>query len=515
MTKALSTILAGIFFFSSMTGMGQWSIVSTAQAKSFDLDDEEEDFEEEPAEEEPVKEEKPAKSAGDDELDDIEDIDALIEDKPAEKPAEKPAPKDDIDDLDGDDSGAVASASGSITVLYYFADSTAEKKAKDIARTIGTYLKELPNYRFFGTDARVFNDLSYDKLADDIARAEKYLEEGKSFNDDADPDSAIGKLTAALDLLEKRIDVMHDHSLLTKILFQVGATWTLLEEETKAKEAFSKALALNPDYEADEGTDDDTIDFFDKIKSNLMMQPLGDLRITTEPAGATVYIDGRIVGMTPAKIEGLTAGKHYWRIHKTGYRDAGGIVSIYDGAEAKLDETLSTGTGAAEIEPLEKLAQKDFGGAEMMKKAVEVGKAAKVARLMAIHAAVEEAEEGTLLKLQIKLLNPDKASFKEESVSFSLPGNGDLTRSEDLRTALDNLFADEYGFNPVSSIVSGSLSTGGGGGGDDDSVVNKWWFWTIIGVLVAGAAGGGAAAGILLSEPSKKSGATMTIQFGN
>ncbi|HOW52166.1 MAG TPA: PEGA domain-containing protein [bacterium] len=510
MTKALSTILAGIFFFSSMTGMGQWSLVTTAEAKSFDLEEEDEDFDEPPAKTEDIEEDIEDKEEVAPPKKVEEDLDADLEDEPKAEEEKVSKPADDLEDEDLD----ALSDGESLAVFYYFADTTAEKKAQDIARTVGSYLKDLSKYRFFETEARLFNDFGFRKLTDDTEKAEKYLEEGKKFNEDADAEAAVGKFNAALDRLEKRIDVMHDYTLLTKVLFQVGATLTLLEEEDKAKEAFTKLLSVNPDYEAEEGTDDDTIDVFDKIKSNMMMQPLGDIKVTTEPAGATVYVDGKIVGMTPAKIEGMTAGKHYWRVHKNGYRDMGGITTVRDGLEAKIDETLTAGDGAETVAPLEKLALAEFGGAEMMKKAVEVGKAAKITRLLAFHTAIEEAEEGTTIKIQIRLVNPAKASFKEESVSFSLPGNGELSRSEDFRTALDNLFVDEYGFNPISTIVSGSLSTDGSGK-DDDSVVNKWWFWTIIGVVVAGAAGGGAAAGILLSEPSKKSGATMTIQFGN
>jgi len=515
MTKALSTILAGIFFFSSMTGMGQWSLISRAEAKSFDLEDDEEDFDEAPAKEEA----KPKKSID-------EDFGSDFEDEPkTEEKKEEPKPADDLEDeevapakkeiADTEDTAEEAPASGgnSITVFYFFADSNAEKKAQDIARTVGSYLKDLSNYRFFETEARVFNDFGFNKLSGDSEKAEKYLEEGRKFLEDADAEQAIGKFNAALDLLEKRIDVLYDYTLLQKVLFQVGASWKLLEEETKAKESFMKLLAVNPDYEAEEGTDEDTTDFFDKIKSNMMMQPLGDIKVTTEPSGATVYVDGKIVGMTPARIEGMTAGKHYWRVHKNGYRDAGGVTTVRDGLEAKVDETLATGDGAEMVAPFEKLALADFGGADMMKKAVEVGNAAKVTRLLAVHTAIEEAEEGTTAKIQLKLLNPGKASFKEESVSFTLPGNGEMSRSEDFRAAIDNLFADEYGFNPVSTIVSGSLSTEGGK--DDDSIATKWWFWTIIGVVIAGAAGGGAAAGILLAPDKKPSGATMKVQFGN
>ncbi|HNT27282.1 MAG TPA: hypothetical protein PKH10_03790, partial [bacterium] len=179
MKQLTATMLAGVFFFSSMTGMGQWSFSSFLHAKSFDLEDEDdlddeskdEDFDETPEEtpKEEKKEESSSSGSGG-----LDDIDALMSDEPVKK---APAEKSSSEDLDDDD----APADGrSLAFFYFFADSTAEKKAADIVRFVGQYLKERSEYRFFETEARLFNDFSYRKLTDDIPKVEKLLDEGKT-----------------------------------------------------------------------------------------------------------------------------------------------------------------------------------------------------------------------------------------------------------------------------------------------------------------------------------------------
>ena len=47
--------------------------------------------------------------------------------------------------------------------------------------------------------------------------------------------------------------------------------------------------------------------------------PRGSIKVTTTPAGATVYLDNRLVGVTPYTIPGVTAGQHMLLITKPGY----------------------------------------------------------------------------------------------------------------------------------------------------------------------------------------------------
>lgn len=49
--------------------------------------------------------------------------------------------------------------------------------------------------------------------------------------------------------------------------------------------------------------------------------PIEDLKITSDPQGATVYIDGKKVGETPLNLQGPRKGKQVLKVAKLGYRE--------------------------------------------------------------------------------------------------------------------------------------------------------------------------------------------------
>ena len=77
----------------------------------------------------------------------------------------------------------------------------------------------------------------------------------------------------------------------------------------------------------------------------------GALVIQSEPAGANVYLDGRLAGLTPLQVGSLTPGDHRVRVVKDGYLENARIVSV--GATPKnvhVKLTPHTGTSNASAE---------------------------------------------------------------------------------------------------------------------------------------------------------------------
>jgi hypothetical protein len=66
----------------------------------------------------------------------------------------------------------------------------------------------------------------------------------------------------------------------------------------------------------------------------------GTLAVTTEPAGAQVYIDDVLRGTSPATISGLVIGPHTLRIEEEGYRNSTVIVVIGEGKTTGYSATL-------------------------------------------------------------------------------------------------------------------------------------------------------------------------------
>ena len=72
----------------------------------------------------------------------------------------------------------------------------------------------------------------------------------------------------------------------------------------------------------------------------------GALSITSDPAGATVYVDGEVVGQTPLTIDQLPAGDHRVKIVKTGYLENGRVVTVASGQSKNVSVKLTAGTSS-------------------------------------------------------------------------------------------------------------------------------------------------------------------------
>jgi hypothetical protein len=64
------------------------------------------------------------------------------------------------------------------------------------------------------------------------------------------------------------------------------------------------------------------------------------LVVESRPTGATVFVDGRPVGMTPLTLPGLRAGAHAVRIEIEGYRPWSSSVQVVGGEENRVTASL-------------------------------------------------------------------------------------------------------------------------------------------------------------------------------
>ena len=67
------------------------------------------------------------------------------------------------------------------------------------------------------------------------------------------------------------------------------------------------------------------------------------LSVTSDPAGATVYVDGRLAGHTPLKLEAVTVGDHRVRVVKAGYLENSRIVAVGAGKPNTVTVKLTKG----------------------------------------------------------------------------------------------------------------------------------------------------------------------------
>ena len=88
-------------------------------------------------------------------------------------------------------------------------------------------------------------------------------------------------------------------------------------------------------------------------KPTVDLQPIpitGSLDVTTEPSGATIAIDGKIVGTSPNTISKLLIGDYMVVLNKVGYPPMNKKVTISEGKRTELNEALISDTPVKLVE---------------------------------------------------------------------------------------------------------------------------------------------------------------------
>ena len=67
---------------------------------------------------------------------------------------------------------------------------------------------------------------------------------------------------------------------------------------------------------------------------------LGSLNITSAPASAIVYLDGKLIGETPLKLDNIFVGNHIIKLSKSGYNDYIQTVTVVDSENISINAPL-------------------------------------------------------------------------------------------------------------------------------------------------------------------------------
>ena len=68
---------------------------------------------------------------------------------------------------------------------------------------------------------------------------------------------------------------------------------------------------------------------------------IGSMLVESDPAGASVYVDGRLAGETPLTLPAIAAGVHRVRVVRLGYLENSRLVTVEPGARATLRARLT------------------------------------------------------------------------------------------------------------------------------------------------------------------------------
>ena len=473
------------------------------KAKSDESDEDEEDEE---SEEEDVK-----KSEKDDEAEDSEDSES--EEDEDEVPAAKKSAK-------SEDSEEETSASNGkkIVAFYFFEDSHTLKSASHVVTETAKQLEESSDYDYVETEAGLFTVASTAKS--DMKRIKKDFEAGKALYAEDNQEDAIEKFQSVLKYLEDNIDTVADMKLFSDVLFYLGASNKLLDEDRQAENYFKAYISINPDGQPDESEFvSEVVSAFNSVKNNLGKTAKGSVRVASNPDGALIFIDGKIAGITPTILRGVSNGKHYYRIHKNGYRDAGGTIEVKEGRTASISETITKYSQAAPMFEAEKEIKSDFGQAAMFSKSMEIAKDLNVSNVLVVKAKLGADER---LNYTGYMIDREKREYKKSEAVLDLPEKGAAADSASLKEFNKALINDPYEYKSISDVFAAEVDLLASDGNEEAEkndkkekkpVYKEWWLWTVVGVVVLAGAGVGTYFAVTANKGGGDDGATLKINF--
>lgn len=304
------------------------------------------------------------------------------------------------------------------------------------------------------------------ELNDALALAEKGMrafEELDLERAGTDLESGINSLLAYSDDLDARAK-----QTLERAIFASGATILFEGQTALAESIFVALLLMNPAFAPDaEAYPSNVVSRFNDLKSKVEARPTAALSVSTNPAGADVYVDGSFRGGAPLEIGGLADGQHIVVVRRAGYKPFGTLVPVTVERTASVEVDLEAEEGPVLPIELDVSMSRSANGAIALGKKLGVAKLAVLSfsrrisgsKVEGLWVDVEKGSPISTIPETTVLEDPDSAA---QSIAVA------IARSE---------------LGPIA--VAAPEEDGAASG----PITDRWWFWALAGGLAAAAAG--------------------------
>ncbi|HJZ84248.1 MAG TPA: PEGA domain-containing protein [Polyangia bacterium] len=196
-----------------------------------------------------------------------------------------------------------------------------------------------------------------------VLEAERLFVKGRDAYLDGKFEEATTELAQARDVLGKAIESFEEERQAAETLFKAHMylAFTLHARGGsslgEATEAMKEALRTFPNLEptvAEYGPEN--IKFYRQVRQHMESGPTGRLRVRTPGEQASVYLNGRLVGVTPLELRRVFAGRYRLHLRQGSETSRQRIVELGAGdneieVDPALDRALRTDGGAALVYP--------------------------------------------------------------------------------------------------------------------------------------------------------------------
>ncbi len=255
------------------------------------------------------------------------------------------------------------------------------------------------------------------------AEAEAAMAEGQRVYEELDTAAALTQFEKAANLfvqtdLSRTFQRWVDAQLLRAACLVANGELKVAEVE------LDRVLALEPRAQLSANLfPPETLAYAEKVKRSVLSLATATLKVTTSPAGARIYLDGRFKGVSPVELTGLTQADHFVTAVMPGRtlvqrRARSGAVAL----------ELPYSTGAAQLDKAVTDTRLDSRGPGRDKALRALGQALQVDQLLALLVRRGGLSSGiSVTGLRLEMTDGHNAGWGEQELALddSLPVNAE------------------------------------------------------------------------------------------
>jgi hypothetical protein len=189
-----------------------------------------------------------------------------------------------------------------------------------LARDISTHLGALPSATVLARLSEASSPLSSENRVEPILEADRLIEKGKDDYLEGHFPEAIEQLEKARGLMSRAVETVEEERQAAEALFraELYLAFTLRAQGAgsigRARDVMRDAIRTFPNLEPPTSEyGPENLRFFLDVKKELERGAMGQVRIRTIGAPANVYLNGRLVGVTPLDLQRVYPGSY--RLH--------------------------------------------------------------------------------------------------------------------------------------------------------------------------------------------------------
>jgi hypothetical protein len=178
---------------------------------------------------------------------------------------------------------------------------------------------------FQAVDTYLRGTQSEKQSKEDLTEARKLLKKGVLAYRALDMKSAITHFESAQQEFRSHLLVNEAFIGLRVVKFYLAMVHLADSKPDEARSELMEAIRMDVERDSRELSSkiysDEVRSLYSNVREDVKKLEAGSIQIMTKPIGATVYLNGEPMGVTPTTISDLPVGEHFVRLQLDGYRD--------------------------------------------------------------------------------------------------------------------------------------------------------------------------------------------------